>query len=77
MIFLALAFLVGWVASIGWQLWLADTKGKVWSRTGYVTRESNEITFSFCVATYWVFLGLGLVMLYAMIVVLLKGGVSE
>lgn len=72
-----LAFLIGWLALIVWQLRLAYTKGKVWSRMGYVTRESNEITFDSCVATYWVFLGFGIVMLYVLLIVMLRGGISD
>lgn len=44
---------------------------------GYVTRESNEITFDSCVATYWVFLGFGIVMLYVLLIVMLRGGISD
>jgi hypothetical protein len=69
--------MIGWVAAIAWQLSLADTKGKIWARTEYVTRESNETTFSICVATYWVFLGLGIAMLYVLVIVALKAGVSD
>jgi hypothetical protein len=77
LIFLMLMFMIGWVATIAWQLWLAETKGKIWARNQYVTRESNETVFSVCVATYWVFLGFGIVMLYVMVIVALKGGVSD
>src|SRR3954447_15681564 len=75
--FLTLVFIIGWVASIAWQLWLAETKGKIWARNGYIKRESNETTFGICVATYWVFLGFGIVMLHVMVIVVLKGGFSE
>ncbi|OKO67390.1 hypothetical protein [Bradyrhizobium sp. AS23.2] len=74
---LMLTFMIEWVASIAWQLWLADTKGKIWARTGYVTRESNETVFDICVATYWVFLGWGIVMLYVLVIMALKGGISD
>ena len=76
-IFLALTFMVGWVAFMAWQLWLGETKGKIWSRSGYVTRESNEPVFGACVASYWVALGVGIVMLYVLVVVALKGGISD
>jgi len=72
-----LMFWIAWLAVMAWRLWLADTKGKIWARTAYVTRESNSLTFDFCVATYWVFLGFGIVMLYVMVIVALKGGVSD
>ena len=75
--FLSLTFWIGWVASMAWQLWLAETKGKIWARTQYVTRESNETTFSICVATYWVFFGFGIIILYVLVIVALKGGVSD
>ena len=76
-IFLGLTFLIGWIATIAWQLWLGETKGKIWSRSGYVTRESNEAVFGACVASYWVFLGIGIIMLYVLVVVALKGGISD
>jgi hypothetical protein len=52
----------------GWQLRLAKTKGKVWSRNGYVTREGDEAGFEACVVFYWVFVVWGAGMLIAIII---------
>jgi hypothetical protein len=75
--FLILFGMVAWLATVVWQLWLAETKGKIWARTEYITRESNETTLGACVASYWVMLGVGIVMFYVLIIVALKGGISD
>ncbi len=66
--FLVLVGMLGWLASVVWQLRLASTKGKVWSRNGYVTRASNETVFGASVCFYWVALGWGAVMLFCMVI---------
>lgn len=68
--FLVFAFLIGWLATVVWQLWLAETKGKVWSRQGYVARGST--VFDGCVFFYWVALGWGTLMLFSMVVMAIK-----
>jgi hypothetical protein len=70
--FIMLAVMIGWVASVIWQLWLAETKGKVWSGNGYVTRESNEAAFDANVFFFWVALALGTVMLFCMTISTIK-----
>jgi hypothetical protein len=70
--FLVLAFMIAWLASVVWQLRLASTKGKVWSRNGYVTRASNETAFEACVVFYWVALAWGTGMLFCMTIVTIK-----
>ena len=67
-----LAFMIGWLAVVVWQLRLAGTKGKVWSRTGYVTRGSNEMLFGACVFFYWVALVWGTGMLIGIMIVAIK-----
>ena len=64
---------IAWLAAIVWQLRLAETKGKIWSRNGYVTRESNETVFEACMVFYWIALVWGAGMLIAMIIVAIKG----
>ena len=66
--FLVLVGMLGWLASVVWQLRLASTKGKVWSRNGYVTGASNETVFGASVCFYWVALGWGAVMLFCMVI---------
>jgi hypothetical protein len=58
------------LAAVVWQLRLASTKGKVWSRNGYVTRD--ETAFDGCVCFYWIALVWGTGMLVGMIVVTIK-----
>lgn len=70
--FLTLAFMVGWLAMVVRQLRLATTKGKVWSRNGYVTRESKEATFDACVFFYRFAVVWGTGMLIAMLIVTIK-----
>ncbi|WFU72611.1 hypothetical protein [Bradyrhizobium sp. CB2312] len=70
--FLVFAGMIGWLTSIAWQLRLASTKGKIWSRNGYVTRASNETTFEGCVLITWVMLAFGFAMLVFMIVATIK-----
>ena len=72
MTFLVLAGMLGWLASVVWQLRLASTEGKVWSRNGYVTRTSNETVFGACVCFYWVALGWGAVMLFCMVISIIR-----
>ena len=66
------AGMIGWLAVIVWQLRLAETKGKVWSRNGWVTRENNETVFESCVVFYWIALMWGAGMLIAMIILAIK-----
>jgi len=56
-----------------WQLRLAATKGKVWSRNGYVTRSSNETVFDGCVFFYWFALVWGTGVLIGMMIAAFKG----
>ena len=70
--FLGLAGGIGYLAMVVWQLRLAATKGKVWSRNGYVTRTSNETVFGACVCFYWVALGWGAVMLFCMVISIIR-----
>jgi hypothetical protein len=70
--FVTLAGVIGWLASVVWQLRLARTKGKVWSHNGYVTRASNETVFESCVVFYWIALVWGAGMLIGMIAVTIK-----
>ena len=65
-----MAGMIGWLAAVVWQLRLASTKGKVWSRNGYVTRD--ETPFDGCVFFYWIALVWGTGMLIGMIVVTIK-----
>jgi hypothetical protein len=60
--------MVGWLAYSVWQLWLAQTEGKIMSRNGYVTRASNETTFESCMIFYWLAIVWGSGMVIAMIV---------
>jgi hypothetical protein len=71
--FLVLAGTIAWLASVIWQLWLAETEGKVWSQTGFVTRESNETIFDASVCFYWVALAFGTVILFVMTIATIKG----
>ena len=64
--------MIGWLATVVWQLRLASTKGIVWSRSGYVTRTSNETMFEACVFSYWAMLAFGSVMLFCMVVATIK-----
>ena len=77
MISLVLIFMAVWMGSLAWQLWLANTKGKIWARTKYVTRESNEASFDGNVAMCWVMLGFGAVMTFAMLIVAIKELISS
>jgi hypothetical protein len=70
--FLVLASMIGWLAIVAWQLRLAATKGKVWSRNGYVTRSSNETVFEGCVFFYWIALVWGTGMLIAITIAVIK-----
>jgi hypothetical protein len=69
--FLTMAGMIGWLAVVIRQLRLANTKGKVLSRNGYVTRD--EIAFDGCVAFYWIALVWGTGMLIGMIIFAIKG----
>lgn len=71
--FLVFAFTIAWLASVIWQLWLAETKGKVWSQIGFVTREKNETAFGASVFFYWVALAFGTVMLFVLTIATIKG----
>jgi hypothetical protein len=66
--FVTLAGTIGWLAIVVWQLRLARTKGKVWSRNGYVTRASNETVFESCVFFYWIALVWGTGMLIGILI---------
>jgi len=66
--FVTLAGMIGWLALVVWQLRLARTKGKVWSRNGYVTRGSNETVFESCVFFYWFALVWGTGMLIGILI---------
>jgi hypothetical protein len=61
--FFWLAGMVGWLTLMVWQLRLARTEGKILSRNGYVTRESNETVFEACVVFHWIALVWGAGML--------------
>ena len=69
-IFLTMAFMIGWLGVVIWQLRLASTKGKVWAKTRYVSR--GEAAFDAGVFYYWVALVWGTGMLIGMIVVTIK-----
>ena len=69
---LVFAVLIGWLASIVWQLRLASTAGKVLSRNGYVTRASNEATFEACVFIFWVQLVFGFALLLWIVISTIK-----
>jgi hypothetical protein len=62
--------MIGWLAAVVWQLRLANTKGKVWSRNGYVNR--GQTAFDGCVVFYWIALVWGAGMLIGMVVVTIK-----
>jgi hypothetical protein len=66
--FVPVAGMMGLLILVVWQLRLARTKGKVWSRNGYVTRAGNETVFGACVVFYWIALVWGTGMLMGMIV---------
>lgn len=66
--FVVLAGMVGWLIHVVWQLRLARTKGKVLSRNGYVTRETNETVFGSSVVFYWIALVWGTGMLIGMLI---------
>jgi len=59
-----------WLAVVIWQLRLASTKDKIWSRTGYVTR--GQIAFDGCVVFYWFALVWGTGMLIGTIAFAIK-----
>jgi hypothetical protein len=48
---LVLAGMIGWLATVAWQLRLAATKGKVWSRNGYVMRSAKRFLRAACFST--------------------------
>ena len=60
--------MIGWLVYSVWQLRLAQTKGKIMSRNGYVTRASNETVFESCMVFYWIAIVWGAGMMIAMIV---------
>lgn len=64
--------MIGWLASVVWQLRLASTEGKIWSRNGYVTRTTNETVFDACVLFYWGALVWGTGMLIAVVIFTIK-----
>lgn len=70
--FLVLASMIGWLAGVIWQLRLAATEGKVLSRNGYVTRNSNETVFEACVFFYRFALVWGSGMLILMVIGAIK-----
>jgi hypothetical protein len=73
LIFIFMLAVLAFAACIIWQLWLAETKGKIWARTRFATRD--EPAFAANVALCWVLLGMLAVMFYVSIIAALKGDV--
>jgi len=67
-IFVTLAGMIGWLVAVVWQLRLASTQGRIWSRTGYVSRAGEEGVFGACVFFYWIALIWGTGMLIGMLI---------
>jgi hypothetical protein len=66
--FVVLLGLIGWLASVVWQLRLSRAKGKVRTRNGYVLRADNPTMFELCVLFYWIYLILGIGMLVGVLI---------
>jgi hypothetical protein len=60
--------MIVWLALVGRQLRLARTKGKVWSRNGYITCAGNPAMFEACVAFYWIALVWGAAILIGIVI---------
>jgi hypothetical protein len=68
-----MAFMIGWLGTVIWQLRLASTKGKVWGRTRYFTR--GEVGFNAGVFFYWIRLVWGTSMLIGIMLIFAVKGI--